>query len=42
LEVDFLSRIREVQTFPGVEALKRQLALDVAAAERVVSAHRSV
>ena len=42
LEVDFLSRIREVQTFPGVEALKQQLKQDVAAAERVVEAHRSV
>lgn len=42
LEVDFLSRIREVQTFPGVEALKQQLKQDVAAAERVVVAHRSV
>ena len=42
LEVDFLSRIREVQTFPGVEALKQQLKQDVAAAERVVAAHRSV
>ena len=42
LEVDFLSRIREVQTFPGVEALRQQLKQDVAAAERVVVAHRSV
>ena len=42
LEVDFLSRIREVQSFPGVEALKQQLKQDVAAAERVVEAHRSV
>lgn len=42
LEVDFLSRIREVRTFPGVEALKQQLLQDVATAERVVEAYRSV
>lgn len=42
LEIDFLSRIREVRSFPGVEALKQQLARDVAAAEKLVEAYRSV
>ncbi|HEX4129835.1 MAG TPA: bifunctional riboflavin kinase/FAD synthetase [Pirellulales bacterium] len=32
LEVDFLSRLRDIQTFDSVEALKRQLREDVAAA----------
>lgn len=33
LEVDFLTRLRDVRTFAGVEELKRQLALDIAAAQ---------
>jgi len=33
LEVDFLRRLRGVQTFPSLDALKQQLALDVAAAQ---------
>ena len=40
LEIDFLSRIREVRTFAGVDALKQQLARDVAAAERLVDDYR--
>ncbi|MGD9647277.1 MAG: bifunctional riboflavin kinase/FAD synthetase [Pirellulales bacterium] len=35
LEIDFLSRIREVRTFSGVEALKQQLHDDVANAARI-------
>ena len=35
LEVDFLARLRDIVQFPGVAALKTQLAKDVAAAERV-------
>jgi riboflavin kinase/FMN adenylyltransferase len=35
LEVDFLSRLRAIQPFESVEALKRQLAADVTAAERI-------
>jgi riboflavin kinase / FMN adenylyltransferase len=34
LEVDFLARLRDIVQFPGVAALKTQLAQDVAAAER--------
>jgi riboflavin kinase/FMN adenylyltransferase len=36
IEADFLSRIREVRPFAGVEELKAQLACDVTAATRVV------
>ncbi len=32
LEVDFIARLRDIQTFAGVEALKQQLARDVEAA----------
>jgi len=42
LEVDFLARLREIQTFAGVEELKAQLARDVQEAQRVaetVDAH---
>jgi riboflavin kinase/FMN adenylyltransferase len=35
LEVDFLSRIREVRAFASVEALSEQLRVDVAVAERL-------
>ena len=34
LEIDFLRRLREVQTFAGVDALRTQLALDVESALR--------
>jgi riboflavin kinase/FMN adenylyltransferase len=34
LEVDFLARLRSIQPFPSVEALKAQLSHDVAAARR--------
>lgn len=33
LEVDFLTRLRDVRPFAGIDELKRQLALDVAAAQ---------
>ncbi len=35
LEVDFLARLRDIQPFAGVEALKEQLRRDVAAAKKV-------
>jgi riboflavin kinase/FMN adenylyltransferase len=35
LEVDFLARLRSIQPFPSVEALKVQLSHDVAAARRI-------
>lgn len=35
LEVDFLSRLRDVRPFKSVEELKAQLALDVAAAKQI-------
>jgi riboflavin kinase / FMN adenylyltransferase len=35
LEVDFLARLRDIVQFAGVEALKVQLAKDVAAAEKI-------
>jgi riboflavin kinase/FMN adenylyltransferase len=35
LEVDFLSRLREIQPFPSVEALKAQLQRDIAAASKL-------
>ncbi len=35
LEVDFLARLRSIQPFPSVEALKAQLSRDVAAAGRI-------
>ena len=41
IEVDFLSRLRGVQTFESIESLKAQLALDVKAARQVVENHRS-
>lgn len=37
LEVDFVSRIRDVQTFSGVDALKAQLERDVDMARRIVA-----
>ncbi|MBI3463104.1 MAG: bifunctional riboflavin kinase/FAD synthetase [Planctomycetes bacterium] len=37
LEVDFLARLREIQTFAGVEQLKTQLARDVQETLRVVA-----
>ena len=37
IETDFLSRLRDVRAFAAVEALKSQLALDVAAARRVAA-----
>ena len=36
LEVDFLSRLRDIVKFPNVEALKQQLANDVATVNAVV------
>jgi riboflavin kinase/FMN adenylyltransferase len=39
LEVDFLSRVREVRKFPNIDALKQQLAADVATAQRVATAY---
>jgi riboflavin kinase / FMN adenylyltransferase len=38
LEVDFLARLRSIQPFASVEALKTQLARDVAAARRIAAA----
>jgi riboflavin kinase/FMN adenylyltransferase len=38
LEVDFLSRLRDVRPFPGIDELKAQLAGDVAAARDIVEA----
>jgi riboflavin kinase/FMN adenylyltransferase len=35
LEVDFLSRLRGIESFPSVDALKAQLARDVAAARQI-------
>jgi riboflavin kinase/FMN adenylyltransferase len=35
LEVDFLTRLRTIQAFPNVEALKAQLARDTAAVRRL-------
>lgn len=35
IEVDFLTRLRDVRPFAGIDELKRQLALDVAAAQAV-------
>jgi len=35
LEVDFLARLRSIQPFPSVEALKAQLSRDVAAARQI-------
>lgn len=35
LEVDFLERLRDIQPFPSVDALKAQLAADVAAARQI-------
>lgn len=40
LEVDFLSRLRDVQPFAGVEELKLQLQRDIAAAADIASAWR--
>lgn len=37
LHVDFLAKIRDVQPFAGVEALKAQLARDVAQAEQIAA-----
>ena len=37
LEVDFLARLRSIQPFPSVEALKTQLAHDVAAARQIAA-----
>jgi riboflavin kinase / FMN adenylyltransferase len=37
LEVDFLARVRDIQPFPSVEALRAQLERDVAEAKRVAS-----
>jgi riboflavin kinase / FMN adenylyltransferase len=37
LEIDFLSRLRSIQPFPSVEALKTQLSHDVAAARRIAA-----
>jgi len=38
LEVDFLSRVRDIQRFDGVDALKAQLVQDIAAATRINNA----
>ncbi len=35
LEVDFLSRVREVRPFPDLESLQRQLTQDVATAKQI-------
>ena len=35
LEVDFLGRLRSIEPFPSVEALKSQLSRDVAAARQI-------
>lgn len=35
LEVDFLARLREIKPFPSIDELKRQLAVDVAAAAEI-------
>jgi riboflavin kinase/FMN adenylyltransferase len=40
LEVDFLTRLRDIQPFASVEALKEQLARDVAAARTAASEER--
>jgi riboflavin kinase/FMN adenylyltransferase len=40
LEVDFLSKLREVTNFPNMEALKRQLEQDIASARRLASESR--
>jgi riboflavin kinase/FMN adenylyltransferase len=37
LEVDFLARLRDVHPFPGLDALRTQLELDVAAAREIVA-----
>lgn len=37
LEVDFLARLRDIRPFPGVDALRAQLAEDVAAALRIAA-----
>ena len=41
LEVDFLTRLRDIQPFDGVESLEKQLALDVARARGFVGALKS-
>ncbi|HWA97346.1 MAG TPA: riboflavin kinase, partial [Pirellulales bacterium] len=38
LEVDFLSRLRDIHAFAGVDALKTQLQHDIAAAQRIADA----
>ncbi len=40
LEVDFLSKLRDIQPFPDVNALKNQLVRDVAATREIVRSHR--
>ncbi len=37
LEVDFLARLREIQRFDGVEALKQQLTTDIERARRILA-----
>lgn len=37
LEVDFISRLRDIQPFPNVEALQAQLQRDVAEAQRIAA-----
>jgi riboflavin kinase/FMN adenylyltransferase len=39
IEVEFLSRLRGVQPFPSVDALKAQLAQDIEAARAAASAN---
>jgi riboflavin kinase/FMN adenylyltransferase len=38
VEVDFLSRLRDIRSFEGVDALRAQLAKDVAEAQRIAAA----
>lgn len=40
LELDFLARVREVRTFDGVDALKRQLQADIIETRRIVTEHQ--
>ena len=41
LEVEWLERIREIRPFAGIEALRTQLTLDIAAARTIVQRYRS-
>jgi FAD synthase len=41
LEVDFLARLRDIQPFDHVDALRRQLAEDVATALKIADADSS-